>query len=69
MTGGKNSECPSCSVPHNNLGDGQDHNHRDLNAVLAALNSFEDADPHDYTNACQDASFKPIHHPFWQDLP
>ena len=47
VTGVKNGECPSCSVPCNNLGDGQDHNYRDLDAVLAALDSFEDSDPRD----------------------
>ena len=52
VTGVKNGECPSCSVPRNNLGDGQDHNYRDLDAVLAALDSFEDSDPCDYANAC-----------------
>ena len=69
VTGVKNGECPSCSVPRNSLGDGQDYNYRDLDAVLAALDSFEDSNPCDYANACQDAGVKPIHHPFWQDLP
>jgi hypothetical protein len=69
VTGVKNGECPSCPIPRKSLGDGRDYDYRDLNAVLAALDSFEVSDPHSYANSCRDAGVKPIHHPFWQDLP
>jgi Plavaka transposase len=69
VTGVKNGECPSCPIPRKSLGDGQDYNYHDLNAVLAALDSFEVSDPHSYANSGRDAGVKPIHHPFWQDLP
>ena len=52
VTGVKNGKCLSCSVPRNSLRDGQDYNYCDLNAVLAALDSFEDSNHCDYANAC-----------------
>ena len=69
VTGVKNGECPSCPIPLKSLGDGWDYDYHDLNVVLAALDSFEVSDPHSYANSCRDAGVKPIHHPFWQDLP
>ena len=69
VTGVKNGECPSCLIPRERLGDDQDFDYRDLDAVLTALDSFEVSDPRNYASACRDAGVKPIHHPFWQDLP
>ena len=69
VTSVKTGECPTCPVPCGSLGDSQDYDCHDLDEVLAALDSFETVDPHDYANACRDAGIKPIHHPFWQDLP
>ena len=69
VTSVKTGECPTCPVPCGSLGDSQDYDCHDLDEVLAALDSFETVDPHDYDNACRDAGIKPIHHPFWQDLP
>jgi hypothetical protein len=69
VTGIKNGECPSCPIPRESLRDVQDYGCRDLDAILTALDSFEVSDPRDYANTCRDAGLKPIHHPFWQDLP
>ena len=69
VTGVKNGECPSCLIPRERLGDDQDFDYCDLDAVLTALDSFEVSDPCDYASTCRDASVKPIHHPSWQDLP
>ena len=68
VTGVKNGKCPSCLIPRERLGDDQDFDYRDLDAVLAALDCFEVSDPRDYASACWDAGVKPIHHPFWKDL-
>jgi len=40
-----------------------------MDDILQALTSFSDPDPRVYAQACKDAGIKPIHHPFWQDLP
>jgi xanthine dehydrogenase iron-sulfur cluster and FAD-binding subunit A len=68
VTGVKNGECPSCLILRERLRDDQDFDYHGLDAVIAALDSFEVSDPCDYASTCRDAGVKPIHHTFWQDL-
>ncbi|KAJ6506503.1 hypothetical protein C8R45DRAFT_1050904 [Mycena sanguinolenta] len=67
--GCKAGECPTCPVESDELGDLEAlYEPRDLDAVLAALAKAE-GDAMEFTRACKDAGIKPIHHPFWEDLP
>ncbi|THH14703.1 hypothetical protein EUX98_g9574 [Antrodiella citrinella] len=67
VTGVKTGQCPCCKVPADALGD-HDHDYgwRDFDAVLEALNIADDLLR---KNACIAAGIKPIHKPYWQDLP
>ncbi|KAF7373988.1 hypothetical protein MSAN_00611700 [Mycena sanguinolenta] len=67
--GCKAGECPTCPVETDELGDLEAlYEPRDLDAVLAALAEAE-GDATEFTRVCKDAGIKPIHHPFWEDLP
>ncbi|KAJ7865865.1 hypothetical protein B0H14DRAFT_3084269 [Mycena olivaceomarginata] len=67
--GCKAGECPTCPVESDELGDLEAlYEPRDLDAVLAAFAKAE-GDATEFTRACKDAGIKPIHHPFWEDLP
>ncbi|KAF7332804.1 hypothetical protein MSAN_02431600 [Mycena sanguinolenta] len=67
--GCKAGECPTCPVESGELGDLEAlYEPCDLEAVLAALAKAE-GDATEFTRACKDAGIKPIHHPFWEDLP
>ncbi|KAJ7733721.1 hypothetical protein B0H14DRAFT_3117949 [Mycena olivaceomarginata] len=67
--GCKMGECPTCLASPDELGDLEAlYEPRDLTAVLDAL-AKSDGDATDFTRACIEAGIKPIHHPFWEDLP
>ncbi|KAH8102731.1 hypothetical protein BXZ70DRAFT_890478 [Cristinia sonorae] len=66
VTGVKTGECPCCPVPRDELGNHEPHPFRDLDAVLNAL---ETADIVLRAQACAAAGIKPIHQPYWEDLP
>ncbi|KAJ7190828.1 hypothetical protein GGX14DRAFT_381775 [Mycena pura] len=69
VTGCKSGECPTCPVPPDELGDLESlYEPRDLDAVLEAL-ALADGDATEFTRACVAAGIKPIHRPFWEDLP
>ncbi|KAJ7150607.1 hypothetical protein C8R46DRAFT_846333, partial [Mycena filopes] len=69
VAGVKTGECPTCPVPRDELGNFEDtYEPRDLTAVLAALRKA-DGNATEFTRACTAAGIKPIHHPFWEDLP
>lgn len=64
----KSTYCPKCTVPPENLGEDEAWPLRDLESVLAALDTLDDG-PTAYVKACADAGIKPVVHPFWEDLP
>ncbi|KAJ7340027.1 hypothetical protein DFH08DRAFT_915752 [Mycena albidolilacea] len=65
----KTGECPTCPVPRDELGNVLDaYEVRDLEVVLAALAKV-DGNTAEFTGACAEAGIKPIHRPFWEDLP
>ncbi|KAJ7108928.1 hypothetical protein C8R43DRAFT_1091820 [Mycena crocata] len=67
-TGIKTGECPTCEVPRDQLGEEAMFPLRDLEAILAALDTLDEG-PTIYAKACADAGIKPIFHPFWEGLP
>ncbi|KAJ7756682.1 hypothetical protein B0H16DRAFT_1662562 [Mycena metata] len=68
VTAVKTGECPTCEVPRDELGEDASFPLRDLEAVLAALDTLDEG-PAIYTQACADAGIKPVFHPFWGGLP
>ncbi|KAJ7605725.1 hypothetical protein FB45DRAFT_879173 [Roridomyces roridus] len=67
--GVKAGECPTCPQPRDELGNLDDvYDVRDLTAVLEALAKAE-GNATEFTRACTAAGIKPIHKPFWEDLP
>lgn len=69
----KTMECPTCPAKRENLGDycGGDQELpalRDLQKILAALDSF-DEDPATFLQTCTEAGVKPVIDPFWKNLP
>ncbi|EAU80829.2 hypothetical protein CC1G_04939 [Coprinopsis cinerea okayama7 len=68
-TGVFQGECPTCGIPHDQLGEcGVEHPLRDLDRVLDIIDSF-DEDPAGFLKTCQDARIKPLASPFWKNLP
>ena len=65
----KNRECPTCPVPHDELG-----NHdsagppRELGEILEAFDTIHQG-PTEFTWACREAGVKPIQQPLWENLP
>ncbi|CDO74225.1 hypothetical protein BN946_scf184721.g4 [Trametes cinnabarina] len=70
VTGIKSGECPKCTIPRDDVGEGTDENYqfRDLQTILEAL-SYADEDARAFSKKCRDAGIKPIFHPFWEGLP
>ncbi|KAJ7431099.1 hypothetical protein B0H11DRAFT_2386539 [Mycena galericulata] len=68
VTGVKTGECPTCDVPRDELGEDSSFPLRDLENILAALDTL-DQGPTIYAAACAEAGIKPIYHPFWEGLP
>ncbi|KAK7676579.1 hypothetical protein QCA50_020455 [Cerrena zonata] len=64
----KKGECPTCPIPPDELGTGEVHPVRSLDAIIEAFSIME-GDPVEFTKACVDAGIKPIYRPFWHDLP
>jgi hypothetical protein len=60
-----NGRCPKCTVPHDELGSRQPFL---LHDIWAAINvySLSNSDPTRFHVACEEASLKPIYHPFWE---
>ena len=64
-------DCPNCGCTHQFLGDFNPDGPRplrNLDAVLAAIDSFKD-DPTNFLRNCSQIRLKPVAHPFWQHLP
>jgi len=71
VTGTYTGQCPTCTTPHDEFSDffpSGSTELRDLNKILAALDSFED-DPGGYLQTCLGAGIKPVIKPFWMNLP
>ncbi|KAI0039905.1 hypothetical protein FA95DRAFT_1612202 [Auriscalpium vulgare] len=69
VVGCKNRECPKgCVMEPGQLGDLADFERRDMEDVLDALATAADG-PEAYLQACSAIGIKPLHHPFWEDLP
>ncbi|KAJ7602632.1 hypothetical protein B0H17DRAFT_1342294 [Mycena rosella] len=68
VTAVKTGECPTCEAPRDRLGEETLFPLRDLENILAALDTL-DAGPTIYAQACADAGIKPVYHPFWEGLP
>ncbi|KAF5386197.1 hypothetical protein D9615_002285 [Tricholomella constricta] len=66
----KNGECPTCEVPHDELGANCDvrHAHQNLDKVLDALASLDEGSTI-FARKCREAGVKPVVSPFWEDLP
>ncbi|KAF9053413.1 hypothetical protein BJ165DRAFT_1320201, partial [Panaeolus papilionaceus] len=64
-------QCPECDTPNASFGDfipSGTTEMRDLDKVLAALDSFDD-DPGQFLQTCQTTGIKPVSQPFWLNLP
>ncbi|KAK7025769.1 hypothetical protein R3P38DRAFT_3531625 [Favolaschia claudopus] len=68
VTAIKTGECPTCEVPHDELGEDGQFPLRDLEKILAALDKLDEG-PTIYRKACEEAGIKPVYHPFWEGLP
>ncbi|EPQ50619.1 hypothetical protein GLOTRDRAFT_50393 [Gloeophyllum trabeum ATCC 11539] len=68
VTGTKTGQCPRCPVPHDQLGEYDSFEFRDMDAVLEALASIAQG-PGAFVKACAHAGIKPTQHPFWEGLP
>ncbi|KAJ7478845.1 hypothetical protein B0H11DRAFT_1725700 [Mycena galericulata] len=68
VTAIKTGECPTCEVPRDRLGEETTFSFRDLENILAALDTLDEG-PTIYAKACAEAGIKPIYHPFWEGLP
>jgi hypothetical protein len=65
----KTGKCPTCPAGKDDFGEADSAlAPRDPAPVLAALSTITDG-PTAFTRACTTAGFRPIQHPFWQDLP
>lgn len=65
----KNNQCPKCPIRRDKLGDDNCPPLRDITEILDTLDSFDPDNPTAYRKNCKDAGIKPVHQPFWQDLP
>ncbi|KAJ6559035.1 hypothetical protein B0H10DRAFT_1846098 [Mycena sp. CBHHK59/15] len=68
VTAVKTGDCPTCEVPRDELGEDTKFPLRDLESILAALDTL-DAGPTIYAQVCADVGIKPVYHPFWEGLP
>ncbi|KAI0072632.1 hypothetical protein K474DRAFT_1726506 [Panus rudis PR-1116 ss-1] len=69
VTGALSGDCPTCEVPHKQLGDlDVPIEFRHL-AHIRDILAIADSSPRNYLQACQAARIKPIYRPFWDDLP
>jgi hypothetical protein len=66
----KNGECPTCEVPHDELGEDCNTQHllRNLANILDALALVSQGSTV-FARNCHDAGIKPVYCPFWEDLP
>lgn len=61
--------CPTCPVSRANIGQStNDCGPRDLKLILEALETADQGQTI-YANACSKAGIKPVHKPFWKNLP
>ncbi|KAJ7833407.1 hypothetical protein B0H13DRAFT_2370459 [Mycena leptocephala] len=68
VCGTKTGECCTCEVPQDKLGEETKFPLRNLENILAALDTLDEG-PAIYTKACAEAGIKPIYRPFWEGLP
>ncbi|KAJ6537053.1 hypothetical protein B0H19DRAFT_1382817 [Mycena capillaripes] len=68
VTAIKTGECPTCEAPRDELGEETEFPLRDLENILAALDTLDEG-PAVYAKACAEAGIKPIYRPFWEGLP
>ncbi|KAJ6558401.1 hypothetical protein B0H19DRAFT_1261922 [Mycena capillaripes] len=68
VTAIKTGECPTCEVPRDELGEETTFPLRDLEKILAALDTLDEG-PVIYAKACAEAGIKPVFRPFWDELP
>ncbi|KAI0056075.1 hypothetical protein BV25DRAFT_1814750 [Artomyces pyxidatus] len=69
IVGCKNMDCPGgCELEKGGLGLHCNCKRRKMKDVYEALDAIHDG-PAAYIEACQKVGIKPIHHPFWEDLP
>ena len=64
-------QCPTCTTPHDELGEFNSNKVpelRDLDHILDVLDSFDD-NPGDFIRTCKEAGIKPVIDPFWKELP
>ena len=64
----KYGHCPKCLVSRQDIGENEDFDRRSLRAAQDAL-SLADDDPGAWLEACSSIDLKPIHNPFWENLP
>ncbi|KAI0055803.1 hypothetical protein BV25DRAFT_1815128 [Artomyces pyxidatus] len=70
VAGCKNMQCPQgCDLEREDLGYYCEFTRRYFPDILTALATVDDGDPLEYVETCKEAGIKPIHHPFWEDLP
>ncbi|KAI0060270.1 hypothetical protein BV25DRAFT_1807574 [Artomyces pyxidatus] len=65
----KSGLCPRGILNPDVMGENEPCEPRDMGGVLDALATLEEEGPVAFVDACAAAQIKPIHHPFWQDLP
>ncbi|KAI0039049.1 hypothetical protein FA95DRAFT_1585366 [Auriscalpium vulgare] len=69
VVGCKNTECPKgCIMEAGSLGEFGEFERRDMDDVFNALATAADG-PEAYLKACAEVGIKPLHRPFWEDLP
>ena len=66
----KNGTCPKCNISRNEIGDSVDFSRplRNLDDVFNALDEVNTS-ASAFSRACHEVGIKPVHHPFWEDLP
>ncbi|KAI0062603.1 hypothetical protein BV25DRAFT_1803728 [Artomyces pyxidatus] len=70
IVGCKNMECPqSCILDRGDLGSYHCEFERRQHAQAVEALQTIDQGPEQYIAACEAAGIKPIHHPFWENLP
>jgi hypothetical protein len=60
--------CPKCTVPPGRLGECQSFPSRVQSTALDTY-ILADGDVRAFHHACRNAGLKPVHHPFWENLP
>ena len=66
----KNGMCLKCDILRNKIGDSVDFSRplQNLNNVFDTLDEVNTS-ASAFSRACREVGIKPVHHPFWEDLP